>query len=615
MEKFTPFTTSNIECGGWLKNQLEIQAQGLSGNLDKVWNDIKNSKWIGGGCEGWERVPYWLDGFVPLAYLRRDEDMIRRVKLYIDAILAGQKEDGWLCPCTDEERAGYDMWALFLIDKVLMLYYDCSGDERVPSAVYKSLINLREHIKSHPLHNWAKSRWFECLIPISALKKIYSEPWLDELAEELKRQGTDFEALFDNWQYKRPRNEWLYDSHVVNMAMAIKEGGVYSSVMGEADDSIPEKMFDMLTKYHGNAVGHFTGDECLAGISPIQGTELCGVVEAMYSYETLFTSTGNNVWADRLEKLSYNALPATITPDMWAHQYCQQTNQISAVRHRDNRNIYRTNSGESGVYGLEPNFGCCTANFNQGWPKFALHSFVHSDDTIAVCAISPASVTAEIGGTSVKIESDTAYPFGDVVNYIVKVDGEAEFTLRLRIPGTAEFGEVDGVRFEAGESVNLTRIWSGRSVVVLKLTFKPKFELRPTGMYTLTRGPLVYALQIGEERTMLEYTRNGVERKFPYCDWEYRPTTEWQYAFAESEPQFHEADELPDCPFDPQTPPSWMDVEVYCIDWGYEEGFGYTARHEPRSTIALDSRPKKVKFIPYGATNIRLTELPFADVR
>ena len=48
---------------GWFRQQLEIQANGLSGNLDKFWPDIKDSAWIGGEREGWERVPYWLDGF------------------------------------------------------------------------------------------------------------------------------------------------------------------------------------------------------------------------------------------------------------------------------------------------------------------------------------------------------------------------------------------------------------------------------------------------------------------------------------------------------------------------------------------------------------------------
>ena len=119
---FTSFTTNEIEPKGWLLDQLKIQANGLSGNLDKIWRDVRDSKWIGGDCEGWERVPYWLDGFIPLAYLLKDEDMIARANKYVDAILERQKEDGWLCPCEDNERQSYDMWALFLILKVLVVF-------------------------------------------------------------------------------------------------------------------------------------------------------------------------------------------------------------------------------------------------------------------------------------------------------------------------------------------------------------------------------------------------------------------------------------------------------------------------------------------------------------
>ena len=35
---------------GWLKNQLRIQADGLSGHLDEFWPDIKDSGWFGGGA-------------------------------------------------------------------------------------------------------------------------------------------------------------------------------------------------------------------------------------------------------------------------------------------------------------------------------------------------------------------------------------------------------------------------------------------------------------------------------------------------------------------------------------------------------------------------------------
>lgn len=61
------------------------------------------------------------------------------------------------------------------------------------------------------------------------------------------------------------------------------------------------------------------------------GTELCTVVEAMYSYEVLFGIHGDPLFAERAEQLGYNALPATITSDMWAHQYLQQDNEMNAM--------------------------------------------------------------------------------------------------------------------------------------------------------------------------------------------------------------------------------------------------------------------------------------------
>lgn len=101
MKKWNRFTTKEIKPGGWLKRQLQIQAEGLCGNLDKVWRDVRDSAWIGGDADGWERVPYWLDGFIPLAYLSEDEHLISRAEFYVKSILSKQKPDGWICPCAD----------------------------------------------------------------------------------------------------------------------------------------------------------------------------------------------------------------------------------------------------------------------------------------------------------------------------------------------------------------------------------------------------------------------------------------------------------------------------------------------------------------------------------
>jgi len=80
MNRWHFYTSRELKPRGWIRRQLEIQAEGLSGHLDQIWPDVRDSAWIGGPCEGWERVPYWLDGFIPLAYLLEDEDKIARAK-------------------------------------------------------------------------------------------------------------------------------------------------------------------------------------------------------------------------------------------------------------------------------------------------------------------------------------------------------------------------------------------------------------------------------------------------------------------------------------------------------------------------------------------------------
>ncbi|MHC4198388.1 MAG: hypothetical protein ACYSU0_00155 [Planctomycetota bacterium] len=68
----------SIEPKGWLLNQLRIQADGISGCLDEFWPDVRDSAWFGGDSDSWERAPYWLDGFVPLAFLLKDEKLMAK---------------------------------------------------------------------------------------------------------------------------------------------------------------------------------------------------------------------------------------------------------------------------------------------------------------------------------------------------------------------------------------------------------------------------------------------------------------------------------------------------------------------------------------------------------
>ena len=82
------------------------------------------------------------------------------------------------------------------------------------------------------------------------------------------------------------RGLWRLDKHVVNTAMAIKAYALsWRLSRQETERAFPAQMLALLDRYHGQVTGMFTGDECLAGKNPVQGTELCAVVETMYSLE------------------------------------------------------------------------------------------------------------------------------------------------------------------------------------------------------------------------------------------------------------------------------------------------------------------------------------------
>lgn len=140
------------------RRQLEIQTRGLSGNLDKIWPDVRDSAWIGGDREGWERVPYWLDGFIPLAHLLQDEELISRANRYVQCIVDRQQQDGWICPCDQAARPKYDLWAVLLIGKVLTLHCEFTEDERVENALYAAMKNLHDLMAAGEVHlfDWGK---------------------------------------------------------------------------------------------------------------------------------------------------------------------------------------------------------------------------------------------------------------------------------------------------------------------------------------------------------------------------------------------------------------------------------------------------------------------------
>ena len=602
MPKWQFYTAKELKPQGWLLNQLKIQAKGLSGSLHKIWPDIRDSAWIGGNCEGWERVPYWLDGFIPLAYLLEDEEMIVTVKKYIDAIVSAQQEDGWICPCRNDKREKYDTWAIQLICKTLKVYYECSGDERIPLVIYRVLKNYYELLKSGEikLFGWGKFRWFESFISINFLYERYGEEWICDLAKIIREQGFDYNTTVENW--KKPSHKWQMNTHIVNMTMMLKSEAVSYEILGEKYTDNAEKLRGILDKYNGTVFESFTGDEVLSGIDPTKGTELCAIVEQMYSYEEIFAHTGENKWLERLEVLGFNALPATISEDMWTHQYVQMVNQIACQKTMIMA-PFSTNGPYAHTFGLEPNYGCCTANFNQGWPKFALSPFMHKGDTIINTVMLPCTLR----DNNVSIELKTNYPFENKIFY--SIDSKKDFDFIIRIPSFAKNLKVNGENAETKDlefSIN-----AGKTVIEIEFEAVPFIKERPNELYALQMGSLLFSVPVKYEKKMREYTKKGVERKYPYCDYEFIPTSPWNYAYSDTDFLVNYKG-VGDIPFSEGNPPVTIKVNMQQIDWGLKFPYRSVARKTPKSRKPV-SVIQSLELYPYGCSRLRMTEMPILN--
>ncbi len=577
---------------GWIKRQLEQQRAGLFGHLHEVWKDVRDSKWFGGKEEGWERFPYYLNGLIPLAYALNDQDLIVKVEKYVDILINAQDERGRIAPHDDTDAQANDIWSLFLVLKVLTIYAELSKSDKADETIKQTLIFINQDIQKNTIINWGHSRYFECFIPILYLlrKGVVTKEFATSLTIKLKAQGLDYVEASKLWH--ESRTSWSYDQHGVNIAMALKADALYQAIMGTHDSHEAKYLLTILEKYHGNAYGFFNADECLAPKSPNHGTELCAVVEAMYSYELLFSFTRDTYYLDKLEELAFNALAATISDDMWAHQYDQQVNQIACYP-VSGKVIFTTNSNEANVFGLEPHYGCCTANFGQGWPLFALRAVSIKADILHIDIPLSFKVTLE-DNTSIICTSE--YPFRKDIKLVANKDVK----IKVRVPRFAVVDSALAVA-EGYITLNLTKDKEFK----LKLEYAPRLVKRDNGFGVVKYGPLLFALPVPYEAEIVEYTKNGVERKYPYCDYYYKPKDETRYGFNGTTFKVIEKDY--NLPFSRQKPPLLIEATFAKLQWNNKEGYAHLPEDNYQKVL---EKGLKLTLVPYGATYLRMTEMP-----
>ncbi|MBO6124569.1 MAG: glycoside hydrolase family 127 protein [Bacteroidaceae bacterium] len=493
-----------VQPKGWLRKYLELQRDGLNGQLGSVsaWLDKNNNQWLSNqGDHGWEEVPYWIRGYSSLAYILDDEAMKQEVKTWIQAVLNNQTSNGRLGP-DGYDGDSPDIWAKMPMLWALQTYYEATGSQRVLTAMnryFKWEMSIPDDKFLKGL--WQEKRGGDNLWSVLWLYNRNGDQTILPLIDKLHNATSDWTMKGD-----------LPNYHGVNVAQGFREPATYYIYTGDKEmlQATYNAHNEMRRRYGQMPGGMYAADEnARAGYyDPRNGAETCALVEQMASDEILMGITGDVFWADHCENVAFNSFPAALTPDMRALRYITSANM--AISDEKNHAPSIDNSLR-GMLSMSPfSSRCCQHNHGMGWPYFTEHLVMATaDNGLATMLYAANETTAMVAdGVSLRMEEVTHYPFDETITLILHPERDVEFPLYLRIPAWAKGAEVS-INNEvqqvegdaAGRYICISRQWKEGDTVTLRLpmTVRSTVWQQNKSSVSVDYGPLTLSLKIDEE--------------------------------------------------------------------------------------------------------------------
>lgn len=614
---------SAFEPGGWVKRSLELQRDGLTGQLGEisVWLTKDDNAWLsptGKGRYGWEEVPYWLRGYSRIAYVLKDPKMLAETKVWVEGTLNSARPDGDFGPIHNHGQGFRDLWAQMLMLQVLQSWYEYSGDARVLPFMtnyfrWELSVPENQFLKDY----WENSRGGDNLASVYWLYNHTGDAFLLDLARKIDRNTADWRALGR-----------LPNYHNVNVAECFREPGTFWLQSGKtADLDATYRAFDFIREKYGQVPGGMFGSDENARPGhddPHQATETCGFVEQIMSNGLLTNITADPKWTTNTEDIAFNSLPAAFMPDYRSLRYLTAPNMVTC----DSANHEPGIANEGPFLVFNPfSSRCCQHNHSSSWVSYLEQSWMATPDNgLAGLLFQEGAVTAKVGdGAEVRIATTSKYPFEETVTFSVTPSKAVEFPLYLLIPEWAKGANAKfpggSAKGEPGKFLVIRREWKAGDKVRLRLPMRPRVRVwdQMKNSVSVEYGPLTFSLKIGEKLGQID-GRSAVQgdsgwqpgadpSKWP--TYEIHPSTPWNYGLVER-PKFEvvkrewPADNNPftlqGCPIEIRTQGKRID------DWGLDQD-GLVAIL-PKSPVNSRAPIETITLVPMGAARLRISAFP-----
>lgn len=627
---FVKLPVTSIKPGGWVKKALELQRDGLTGNLGEIsiWLSKTDNAWLnkeGKGKYGWEELPYWLKGYGDIGYVLQDKKMIDAAKFWINAVLDHQRDNGDFGPDVEKGAGKRDLWTNMPMLWCLQSYYEYSKDPRVISLMTKYFkweltIPDDKFLEDY----WENSRGGDNLASVYWLYNHTGDAFLLDLATKIDKNTAD-------WRQKDNLPNW----HNVNIAECFREPAqYYQQSKAPADLQATYNNFRLVRDIYGQVPGGMFGSDENARKGyddPRQAVETCGLVEQITSDNMLLGITGDPFWADNAEDVAFNTFSAAFTPDYKALRYLTAPNMVIS----DSKNHAPGIANEGPFLMMNPfSSRCCQHNHAAGWVYYTENSWMATPDNgLAAQLYFDNEVSAKVGdGTTVKLVQQTKYPFDEQVLLTVNTSKPVAFPLYLRVPAWCKKpvlsvnGKKMSLEANANGYIKIANKWKNGDKIALQfpMTLTVRTWEKNKNSVSVNYGPLTYSLKIQENFIQKDSKETAIgdsrwqegadPKKWP--SYEIQPASAWNYGLildeAHPEKSFKVVKKswpANNNPFTNATAP----IEIMATgkkipSWGIDQ-YGLVAVL-PQSPVETTESVTPLTLVPMGGARLRISAFP-----